>query len=192
MWAMRTTSVEFEGALGDRIVGLLDLPEGEPKAFGIFAHCFTCSKNLRIAPEIAKQLNAEGLALLRFDFTGLGQSGGEFELTSFRTNTRDVLAAAAFLEREHEAPEFLIGHSLGGAAVLSVGNDIGSVRCVATIAAPRSPPTSARSSATPTSTTAASPTSRSTAARSPSARRSSRTWRRTTWRRRRVASAGRC
>ena len=133
---MSSTQVKFTGAHGDQIVGLLDLPAGEPRAYGVFAHCFTCTKNVRVAPEIARQLNAEGLALLRFDFTGLGQSDGAFERTTFRTNTRDVLAAAGLLEREYAAPAFLVGHSLGGAAVLSVAAELPTVRCIATIAAP--------------------------------------------------------
>jgi alpha-beta hydrolase superfamily lysophospholipase len=133
---MRSERVWFEGAQGDRIVGMLDLPDGEPRAFGIFAHCFTCSKNVRVVPEVARQLNAEGLALLRFDFTGIGQSGGAFERTTFRTNTRDLVAAAAFLEANHRPPAFVVGHSLGGAAVLSIAADLPGIRCVSTIAAP--------------------------------------------------------
>lgn len=101
---MTSKRITFTGAQGDEIVGLLDLPNGEPRAFGIFAHCFTCSKNVRLAPEIARQLNAEGLALLRFDFTGLGQSDGAFERTTFRTNTSDVLAAAELRSRASNAP----------------------------------------------------------------------------------------
>jgi alpha/beta superfamily hydrolase len=132
----RSTQIKFLGALGDEITGLLDLPDGEPRAFGIFAHCFTCSKNVRVVPEIARQLTGEGLALLRFDFTGLGQSEGEFERTTFRTNTGDILAAADYLAREYAPPSFLVGHSLGGAAVLSVAAGLPTVRCVATIAAP--------------------------------------------------------
>ncbi len=133
---MPSSQVRFEGAQGDTIVGLLDLPDGAPRAFGVFAHCFTCSKNVRVVPEVSRQLNAEGLALLRFDFTGLGQSEGAFERTTFGTNTRDLIAAATYLEHHHTAPAFLVGHSLGGAAVLSVAAELPSVKCLATIAAP--------------------------------------------------------
>ena len=133
---MTSRQVRFKGALGDEIVGLLDLPDGEPRAYGVFAHCFTCTKNVRVVPEIAKRLNAEGLALLRFDFTGLGQSGGSFSETTLRTNTQDLVAASTWLASEYAPPSFLVGHSLGGAAVLSVASSIPSVRCLATIAAP--------------------------------------------------------
>lgn len=133
---MPSERVRFEGTQGHEIVGLLDLPDEPPRAFGLFAHCFTCSKNVRVVPEVARQLNAEGLALLRFDFTGLGQSEGAFERTTFGTNLGDLLAAARFLEREYAAPAFLVGHSLGGAAVLSVAHELASVQCVATIGAP--------------------------------------------------------
>lgn len=136
---MKTERVEFEGASGARLRGLLDTPEGEPVAYALFAHCFTCSKNLKIVSAVAQRMTEEGFALLRFDFTGLGQSEGEFAETTFTTNLGDLEAAAAYLEREHEAPRTLIGHSLGGAAVLAVAGRLASVRCVATIAAPADP-----------------------------------------------------
>ena len=115
---MKTTKVEFEGSHG-ALSGLLDLPEGPPKAYALFAHCFTCGKSLGVIRNISQQLTAEGIALLRFDFTGLGQSEGDFAETSFKSNLDDLVAAARYLEREHEAPRVLIGHSLGGAAVLA-------------------------------------------------------------------------
>jgi alpha/beta superfamily hydrolase len=136
---MKTEHVEFAGTSGARLSGLLDLPEGKPTAYALFAHCFTCSKNLKIISNIAREMTDEGFALLRFDFTGLGKSEGDFAETTFTTNLGDLEAAAGFLEREHAAPRAIIGHSLGGAAVLAVAGRIESVRCVATIAAPADP-----------------------------------------------------
>ncbi|MCH8273451.1 MAG: alpha/beta hydrolase [Armatimonadetes bacterium] len=133
------TKVEFEGATGARLSALLDLPDGDIKGFGLFAHCFTCSKNYRVIHVIAKQLAKEGIALLRFDFTGLGESGGEFADTTFATNTRDLVAAANFLATEYEAPKLLAGHSLGGAAVLNAAHMVPSAKAVAVIGAPCSP-----------------------------------------------------
>ena len=136
---MKTTRVEFESPAGHTLTGLLDTPDGDPVAYALFAHCFTCGKSLKIIRLISEQMTAEGLALLRFDFTGLGQSEGEFAETTFTSNLDDLEAAAAFLEREHRAPRALVGHSLGGAAVLAVANRLDPVRCVATIAAPSEP-----------------------------------------------------
>jgi len=132
---MQTSKVSFEGHAGP-VAGVLDLPDTEPTGIALFAHCFTCSKDLRVVREIARQLTGEGIGVLRFDFTGLGESEGEFHETSFATNLDDLRAAAAFLEREHQAPGMLIGHSLGGAAVLRVADEMESVKCVATIGAP--------------------------------------------------------
>ncbi|TVQ33670.1 MAG: alpha/beta hydrolase [Phycisphaeraceae bacterium] len=136
---MQTERVRFPGGAGHEIAALLDLPEGDPRAFAIFAHCFTCSKNLKVVGHVASQLAAEGIGVLRFDFTGLGQSEGEFAETTFTTNIKDLVAAAEYLEREREAPRVLIGHSLGGAAVIHAAHKIESVRCVATIGAPSDP-----------------------------------------------------
>ena len=96
---MQTLHVEFESAAGVALSGLLDMPDEDPKAYALFAHCFTCSKSLGVIRNISKQLTGEGIALLRFDFTGLGQSEGEFAKTTFTTNTADLVAAASFLER---------------------------------------------------------------------------------------------
>ena len=132
---MPTTRVSFEGHAGP-VAGVLDLPDDGPTGIAIFAHCFTCSKDLRVVREISRQLTGEGIGVLRFDFTGLGESEGEFHRTSFATNLEDLRAAVTFVEREHAAPGMLIGHSLGGAAVLAVAPELTSVRCVATIGAP--------------------------------------------------------
>lgn len=136
---MKTEKVSFPGATGQTIAALLDRPDGETIGYCLFAHCFTCTKNLNVIVNIARQLTGEGLALLRFDFTGLGQSEGEFAQTTFTTNTLDLVAAAEFLKENYAAPSALIGHSLGGAAVLSAAHQIPSVRCVATIGAPADP-----------------------------------------------------
>lgn len=137
--AVRTEKVRFTGAAGQSIAGLLDTPSDEPIGYAIFAHCFTCSKNLNVIVNIARQLTREGIALLRFDFTGLGQSEGEFAQTTFTTNTHDLVAASEFLATNYRAPAALIGHSLGGAAVLNTVHLIPSARCVATIGAPADP-----------------------------------------------------
>ncbi len=136
---MNTRQVTFDNAAGDRLSGLIDLPAGEPRAFVLFAHCFTCSKNLKAAANIAAALGDEGFAVLRFDFTGLGQSGGEFADTSFSSNLSDLLAAADYLAMEYEAPQILVGHSLGGTAVLQAAAEIPSALAVATIGSPAEP-----------------------------------------------------
>ncbi len=136
---MITERIAFPGATGHELAGRLDLPEdGAPKAYALFAHCFTCSKDFHVVREIGKQMTAEGIGLLRFDFTGLGQSGSDFTDTSFSTNLADLLAAAQFLRERYEPPAVLAGHSLGGAAVLAAAADIPEARCVATIGAPAS------------------------------------------------------
>ena len=128
--------VEFEGAFGDRLMGRLERPSGEARAFVLFAHCFTCSKDLRGLRSLSRALVAEGFALLRFDFTGLGESEGEFADSNFSSNLDDLVAAADYLRRDHRAPAVLVGHSLGGAAVLAAAGRIPEVRAVATIGAP--------------------------------------------------------
>ena len=135
---MTTPSVRvtFTGSLGTDLAGRLDLPAGPPMAYALFAHCFTCSKDLFAAGRIAAELNRVGIAVLRFDFTGLGASGGDFAETDFSSNLDDLLNAADWLRENHHAPQLLIGHSLGGAAVISVAADIPEVRAVATIGAP--------------------------------------------------------
>ena len=136
---MRTDAVRFEGGTGNALTGLLDMPDSDPSAYALFAHCFTCGKSLAAARNISKMVTAEGIALLRFDFTGLGQSEGEFAETSFATNLTDLAAASDYLGREHQAPALLIGHSLGGTAVLAAAHAIPSSKCVVTIAAPADP-----------------------------------------------------
>ena len=130
--------IEIVGSNG-QLAGVLEMPEGEPAAFAIFAHCFTCGKDFAPGVRISKGLAAQGIATLRIDFSGLGQSGGKFEDSSFLTNVEDLLAGAKWLEENFKAPKLLIGHSLGGAAVLSAAGRIESVKAVVTIGAPADP-----------------------------------------------------
>jgi len=136
---IRSDKLEFPGANGDLLAGRLDRPAGRPRAFGLFAHCFTCSKDVFAAQRIATGLAERGVAILRFDFTGLGGSAGEFGNTNFSSNIADLVAAADFLRRTHQAPQILIGHSLGGAAVRLAAVKIPECVGVATLNAPFDP-----------------------------------------------------
>ncbi|HEY7746891.1 MAG TPA: alpha/beta fold hydrolase, partial [Desulfuromonadales bacterium] len=137
---MKQKNITFANDQGLQLAALLDLPEDEqPLAYALFAHCFTCSKNLAAAMHIARALSRRRIAVLRFDFTGLGESEGEFAATTFSSNVRDLIAAARFLEEHYQAPRILVGHSLGGTAVLEAAGAIPSVAAVATIAAPCHP-----------------------------------------------------
>ncbi len=135
----RIDRITFPGSQGDDLAARLDMPAGPPVAFALFAHCFTCSKDVKAASRIATALTDSGFGVLRFDFTGLGMSDGEFANTNFTSNTDDVVAAADWLRTAHQAPQLLIGHSLGGAAVLAIADEIDEVRAVATIGAPADP-----------------------------------------------------
>ena len=136
---MRTERFEFANAKGEKLAAQLDLPLGEPTAFALFAHCFTCGKDILAAKRIAERLSGHGIATLRFDFTGLGASEGEFANTHFSSNVDDLVAAADHLRAMYRAPAILIGHSLGGAAVLAASHRIEEARAVVTIAAPYDP-----------------------------------------------------
>lgn len=136
---MGIRKIEFEGSQGVKLAARLDLPAVQTRAFAIFAHCFTCSKDILAASRIASALSAKGIAVLRFDFTGLGHSEGEFSNTNFSSNIEDLLRAADWLRKNHSAPSLLIGHSLGGAAVLAAAGEIDEVVGVATIGAPFDP-----------------------------------------------------
>ncbi|MEM9474711.1 MAG: bifunctional alpha/beta hydrolase/OsmC family protein [Pseudomonadota bacterium] len=136
---MPTERITFPGHGGHDLAARLDLPEGPHLATALFAHCFTCSKDIPAARRIAGRLAAMGIAVLRFDFTGLGHSAGEFENTTFSSNVADLAAAARYLEARGMAPGLLIGHSLGGAAVLRAADQIASARAVVTIGAPFDP-----------------------------------------------------
>ena len=136
---MPTERVTFKGHSGVELAARLDLPDGPLLGTALFAHCFTCGKDIPAARRIAGRLAAMGLAVLRFDFTGLGHSGGEFENTSFTSNVGDLTAAATYLTGRKMAPGLLIGHSLGGAAVLRAAASMPSVKAVVTIGAPFDP-----------------------------------------------------
>jgi len=134
---MKSERIRFPGALGDELAARLDRPgSGEPRAYALFAHCFTCSKDLKAVGRISRALVERGIAVLRFDFTGLGESEGDFADTNFSSNLDDLVAAADFLRDRYRAPELLIGHSLGGAAVLAAASRVDEARAVVTLAAP--------------------------------------------------------
>lgn len=130
---------DFPNAQGQNLAALLDRPAGEPRAYALFAHCFTCGKDVHAAKRVAEGLTALGIAVLRFDFTGLGSSEGEFANTTFSSNVGDLVAAANELRRRAQAPAILIGHSLGGTAVLAAAAEVAEARAVVTIAAPCDP-----------------------------------------------------
>ncbi|MBI3042285.1 MAG: alpha/beta fold hydrolase [Betaproteobacteria bacterium] len=136
---MPSQRITFAGANGADLAARMDLPLGKARAYAIFAHCFTCSKDTRAANYVSAALAEQGISTLRFDFTGLGGSGGDFANTNFSSNVADLVAAAEYLRANHGAPEILIGHSLGGAAVLAAAPRIADARAVATLNAPFDP-----------------------------------------------------
>jgi uncharacterized OsmC-like protein/pimeloyl-ACP methyl ester carboxylesterase len=136
---MPSTVIRFPAKQGHELAARLELPAGPPRAYAMFAHCFTCSKDSKAAAYISQALAARGIAVLRFDFTGLGMSGGSFADSTFTSNIDDLVFAAKFLREHYEAPQLLVGHSLGGAAVLAAAAQIPEARAVATIAAPFEP-----------------------------------------------------
>jgi alpha/beta superfamily hydrolase len=137
---MRSEKLSFKNSEGHTLSAKLDLPlDGKPLAYALFAHCFTCTKNLKAVGNINRALTAASIAVLRFDFTGLGESEGDFADTAFSSNVADLIAAADFLKQRYQAPKILIGHSFGGAAVLHATTSIPSAAAVATIAAPFEP-----------------------------------------------------
>ena len=136
---MKSEKATFTGAGGDALAGRLESPAGEVRAYALFAHCFTCSKDIFAASRIAAALASNGIATLRFDFTGLGASGGDFANTDFSSNVGDLIAAADWLRAERAAPSILIGHSLGGAAVLAAAGAVEEAAGVVTIGAPSDP-----------------------------------------------------
>jgi uncharacterized OsmC-like protein/pimeloyl-ACP methyl ester carboxylesterase len=134
-----TERFQFTGSEGQQLAAALDLPEREPVAYALFAHCFTCGKDVLAARRIAVALAAKGIAVLRFDFTGLGSSEGDFANATFTSNVADLVRAADHLRETRQAPAILIGHSLGGAAILAAAGQIPDARAVVTIAAPSDP-----------------------------------------------------
>jgi uncharacterized OsmC-like protein/pimeloyl-ACP methyl ester carboxylesterase len=133
---MKTEKLEFEGHAGGLLAARLDLPEGDVRGFALFAHCFTCSKDLMAVRRISAALVTHGIGLLRFDFTGLGASEGEFASTNFSSNVEDLKRAAHHLAENYGPPKLLIGHSLGGAAVLAAAGSLKAVEAVVTLGAP--------------------------------------------------------
>jgi putative redox protein len=137
---MNTKRVYFTNDKGQKLAAKLELPiDKKPEAFALFAHCFTCNMNLNAVKHISTALTERGFGILRFDFTGLGQSEGDFADTNFSSNVEDLVCAADFLCQEYEAPKLIIGHSLGGTAAMLAGSAIDSIQAIATIGAPSSP-----------------------------------------------------
>jgi uncharacterized OsmC-like protein/alpha/beta superfamily hydrolase len=137
---MISQKISFKNNSGEELAARLDLPANQhPHSFAVFAHCFTCSKDLRAVRQISRALNQQGFGVLRFDFTGLGESEGDFANSNFSSNVLDLIAAAEYLEQNYQAPKLLVGHSLGGAAVIFAAAALGQVEAVATIGAPASP-----------------------------------------------------
>jgi putative redox protein len=136
---MQVQRADFPGAEGQRLAARIDVPEGLVRAYALFAHCFTCGKDIFAASRIAQTLTEHGIGVLRFDFTGLGASEGEFANTNFSSNIADLIAAADHLRQQYEAPRMLIGHSLGGAAVLAAASQVPEARAVVTLCAPSDP-----------------------------------------------------
>ncbi|MEJ1223675.1 bifunctional alpha/beta hydrolase/OsmC family protein [Sediminicola sp. 1XM1-17] len=134
---MNLQKVTFKNKDGDTLVGRVELPaDQEPHNFALFAHCFSCNKNLLAVKNIVRALTAQGFGVLRFDFTGLGESEGDFSDTNLSGNVEDLLSAATFLKEKHKAPSLIIGHSLGGVAALMAAKKIASVKGIATIGTP--------------------------------------------------------
>ncbi len=133
---MPSEKITFKGAFGDALSAKLDWPEGELKSWVLFAHGFSIGKDLKPVRTISKTLVENGYGMMRFDFTGLGESGGNFEDTNFTSNCEDIRKAAEYLTRHHKAPCVLIGHSFGGTATLKVADEIPSCKAVATIGSP--------------------------------------------------------
>ncbi len=131
--------ITFPGSLGESLAARLDLPPQLPRAYAVFAHCFTCSKDVFAASRVSAGLASHGIGVLRFDFTGLGHSDGEFANTNFTSNVADLLCAVDYLREHCEAPRILVGHSLGGAAVLSAGRHVPEADAIVTIGAPFEP-----------------------------------------------------
>lgn len=136
---MRNEKIRFKNSQGLELAAKIEFPDSEIKGYAIFAHCFTCNKNLSAVRNIGKALTESGIAVLRFDFTGLGESEGEFEHTNFSSNVEDLIYASQFLKANYKAPSIIIGHSLGGAAVIFAAKQIKSIKAIATIGAPSNP-----------------------------------------------------
>lgn len=133
---MKKVKFTFTNSEGHELCALLELPEGEVKYYSLFAHCFTCGKDLRSATRISRKLTENGIAVLRFDFTGLGNSEGDFSNSNFSSNLADLRSAIDVLKEKYQAPSLLIGHSLGGTAILAIAGEIQEAKAVVTIGSP--------------------------------------------------------
>ncbi|MDZ4760756.1 MAG: alpha/beta fold hydrolase [Alphaproteobacteria bacterium] len=133
---MKSMKIAFASAEGEPLAARLEMPASPPIAYALFAHCFTCGKDSSAAVRTTRALAARNIATFRFDFTGLGQSGGDFANTNFSSNVADLVSAASYLREHHQPPQLLIGHSLGGAAVIAAAHLIPEARAVVTIGAP--------------------------------------------------------
>ena len=131
--------ISFKNSDGQNLVGYIDFYSKDNPHYALFAHCFTCSKDLKAIRTISLKLAQLGINVMRFDFTGLGNSEGSFEDTHFSSNVEDIKAACSYLAEHYQAPSILIGHSLGGAAVLAGAADLPSAKAVVTIGAPSTP-----------------------------------------------------
>jgi putative redox protein len=136
---VRVERVAFAGTSGEKLAARLDAPDEAPRAYALFAHCFTCGKDVFAASRIAQRLTEHRIAVLRFDFTGIGASEGDFANTNFSSNVGDLVAAATHLRQSYDAPALLVGHSLGGAAVLAAAGEVPECKAVVTVAAPSDP-----------------------------------------------------
>src|SRR5690554_3628577 len=137
---MNIEKVSFKNKDKEQLAGRLELPlDQKPHNFVIFAHCFTCTKNLTAIRNVSRALTSSGFGVLRFDFTGLGESEGDFENTNFSGNVDDLIVAAEFLEKNYKAPTLLIGHSFGGAAAIFAATKIPSIKAVSVINSPSEP-----------------------------------------------------
>lgn len=137
---MSSIKINFSNSKGEQLAGRLDIPVNQhPHTFAVFAHCFTCNKNLTAVRNISRCLNQAGIAVFRFDFTGLGESEGEFADTNFTSNIEDLVVACEYVSEHYQAPELIIGHSLGGAAVICAAEKVESIEAIATIGAPFAP-----------------------------------------------------
>jgi len=136
---MKSDKIEFKSVEGNMLAAKVDKSEGKTKAFALFAHCFTCSKNLKAVVHITRALAKQGITTLRFDFTGLGSSEGDFSNTNFSSNVEDLVAAATYMKNELQSPAILIGHSLGGAAIIHAAHQLESVKAVVAIGSPADP-----------------------------------------------------
>lgn len=132
----KSKRVAFDNGRGQQLVGIMDWPPAEPVAFGLFSHCFTCGKDLKAIVRISRRLVEHGFCMLRYDCTGLGESGGEFSDTNFSTTCQDLLAAASFLSRDFRGPNLLVGHSMGGSSTVATALEIETAKAAVTIASP--------------------------------------------------------